>query len=140
MKSSVRWLFRIVFVAAAVYLFSVLPSSPCSANPSAISTRAKIPAHTASPIKTCAFASRGGDAELAAWYCPTQATTPHFVLVHGKDGSRTHEQNRRNDEFMSALYRQPFYRASDGLARPRSVVAGAVQLGINESRDVLGGF
>ena len=140
MKSSVRWLFRIVFVAAAVYLFLGFAVVAVLSKPKRHLDASKNPGTHGIAYQDVRFASRGGDAELAAWYLPHASHNAALVLVHGKDGSRTHEQNRRNDEFMSALYRQGFTVLAMDLRGHGQSSPGRFSFGINESRDVLGGF
>jgi len=85
------------------------------------------------------FPSRGGDAKLAAWYIPHDSRRLALVMVHGKDGSRTNEQNGRNDELLAALHQLGFTLLAIDLRGHGQSSSARFSFGVHESRDVLGG-
>jgi pimeloyl-ACP methyl ester carboxylesterase len=80
--------------------------------------------------------------ETPSWPLGTSRTTAvalALVMVHGKGGSRTNEQNGRNDELLAALHQLGFTLLAIDLRGHGQSSSARFSFGVHESRDVLGG-
>jgi uncharacterized protein len=84
------------------------------------------------------FPSRSGDAQIAGWFIPREASKRAIVLVHGKDCSRTSEFYGEFPDFAAALNRGDFSVLMIDLRGHGQSSDAHFSFGLNERRDVEG--
>ena len=140
MKSpAVRLLGRLLLTAAVLYVALGFAVVAVLSKPQRHFDPGQNPGQRGLTYQDVRFPSRGGDAQLAGWYVPHDSRRAALVMVHGKDGSRTNEQNHRNVEFLAALHQQGFALLAMDLRGHGQSSDARFSFGVHESRDVLGG-
>lgn len=139
MKSpALRLLTWTVAIAVSVYLLLAFAVVAVLSKPQRTFDARQNPGQRGLAYQDIRFPARGGDAELAGWYIPHDSHRAALVMVHGKGGSRTNEQNGRNVEFLAALHQHGFALVALDLRGHGQSSDARFSFGINESRDVLG--
>ena len=140
MKSpALRLLGRLFLAAALLYVALGFAVVAVLSKPQRNFDTSKNPGQLGLIYQDVRFPARGGDAQLAGWYLPHDSHRAALIIVHGKDGSRTNEQHRRNLEFLDALHKQGFALLAIDLRGHGQSSDARFSFGVHESRDVLGG-